>query len=107
MVKRARPTSEIPTLVAERLKIWGKCIRKQRVLQNITASSLCERLDISRPTLVRMEQGEGNVNAALYLAALNTLGVLAFAVPELEISLWQMDHWDKRARQDAPDNDYF
>lgn len=58
MVKRARPTSEIPTLVAERLNVWGKCIRKQRVLQNITALSLCERLDISRPTLVRMEQGK-------------------------------------------------
>ena len=107
MVKRARPTSEIPTLVTERLKIWGRCIRTQRVLQNITALSLCERLDISRPTLVRMEQGEGNVNAALYLAALNTLGVLAFAAPALEGSLWQMDHWDRRAREDAPDNDYF
>ena len=40
MAKRARPTSEIPTLVAERLKIWGKCIRKQRVLQKMTAHDL-------------------------------------------------------------------
>jgi hypothetical protein len=54
-----------------------------------------------------MEHGEGNVNAALYLAALNTLGVLSFAVPELEITLWQMDHWDKRARQDVNENEYF
>ena len=107
MVKRARPTSEIPTLVAERLKIWGKCIRKQRVSQNITAQELCERLDISRPTLVRMEHGEGNVNAALYLTALNILGVLAFAVPELDITLWQMDHWGKRARPDVDGSDYF
>ncbi|GAA0421905.1 hypothetical protein GCM10009094_27760 [Massilia aurea] len=107
MIKRARPTSEIPTLVAERLKIWGKCIRKQRVSQNITAQDLCERLDISRPTLVRMEHGEGNVNAALYLAALNILGVLAFAVPELDITLWQMDHGGKRARPDVDGSDYF
>jgi transcriptional regulator with XRE-family HTH domain len=107
MSKRGRPTSEIPTLVAERLKIWGKCIRKQRVSQNITAHDLCARLDISRPTLVRMEHGEGNVNAALYLAALNILGVLAFAVPELDITLWQMDHWDKRARPDVDGSDYF
>jgi len=107
MAKRARPTSEIPTLVAERLKIWGKCIRKQRVLQKMTTHDLCARLDISRPTLVRMEHGEGNVNAALYLAALNILGVLAFAVPELDITLWQLDHWDKRARPDVDDDDYF
>jgi hypothetical protein len=54
-----------------------------------------------------MEHGEGNVNAALYLAALNILGVLAFAVPELDIALWQMDHWDKRARPDVDGSDYF
>lgn len=107
MSKRTRPASEVPTLVAERLKMWGKCIRKQRVFQNITALDLCERLDISRPTLLRMEQGLGTVNAALYLAALHTLGVLAFAAPELELSLWQMDNSDKRARQDVTDNEYF
>jgi len=54
-----------------------------------------------------MEHGEGNVNAALYLAALNILGVLAFAVPELDITLWQMDHWGKRARPDVDGSDYF
>ncbi|MES2018007.1 MAG: helix-turn-helix transcriptional regulator [Pseudomonadota bacterium] len=93
--------------MAERLKIWGKCVRKQRVAQNITAQDLCQRLDISRPTLLRIEQGEGNVNAALYLSALHVLGVLSFAVPELAPSLWQMDHWDKRARTQAEDHDYF
>jgi len=107
MVKRARPASEVPTLVAERLTIWGRCIRKQRVVQKITAQDLCQRLDISRPTLVRMERGEGNVNAALYLAALHTLGVLGFAVPELDLRLWQMDHWDKRVRRDVDEEEYF
>ena len=107
MVKRARPLTEVPTLVAERLSIWGKCVRKQRVLQNITAQDLCERLDISRPTLVRIEQGEATVSAALYLAALHTLGVLAFAAPELELSLWQLDNWDKRARTDSIEHEYF
>lgn len=107
MVKRARPVSEMPTLVAERLSIWGRCIRKQRVVQKITAQDLCRRLDISRPTLVRMERGEGNVNAALYLAALHTLGVLGFAVPELDLRLWQMDHWGKRVRHDVDEEEYF
>lgn len=107
MAKRARPASEVPTLVAERLKVWGRCIRKQRVVQRITAQDLCQRLDISRPTLVRMEHGEGTVNAALYLAALHTLGVLGFAAPELDLKFWQMDDWDKRVRHDVDAEDYF
>lgn len=107
MVKRARPASDVPTRVAERLTVWGRCIRKQRVIQKITAQELCRRLDISRPTLVRMERGEANVNAALYLAAFNILGVLAVAAPELDLIYWEMDHWDKRARPHVDDDDYF
>lgn len=91
MVKRARPAAEVPTLVLERLTIWGRCIRKQRIAQKVLHKS-CAGLDISRPTLVRMERGEANVNAALYLAALHMLGVLGYAAPELETSFWEMDH---------------
>jgi transcriptional regulator with XRE-family HTH domain len=72
-------------------------------LQNITAHDLCERLDISRSTLVRMEHGEGNVNVALYLAVPHTSGVLALVLPGLGITLWQMDHWDKRGRPNVID----
>lgn len=107
MTKRARPAADIPTLVQERLTIWGRCIRKQRVVQKVTAQELCRRLDISRPTLMRMERGEGNVNAALYLAALNTLGMLGYAAPELALGLWEMDHWDKRVRRDVDEEEYF
>lgn len=107
MVKRARPAIGMPTLVAERLQDWGRCVRKQRVLQKMTAQSLCERLDISRPTLLRLEQGEGTVSAAVYLAALHILGALPYAAPALDPGLWQLDSWDKRARQDTSDDDYF
>lgn len=107
MVKRARPAAEVPTLVMERLTLWGRCIRKQRVVQKVSAQELCRRLDISRPTLIRMERGEGNVNAALYLAALHTLGVLGYAAPELEPSLWEMDNWNKRVKRDADEEEYF
>lgn len=107
MVKHARPALDIPTLVAERLRIWGKCIRKQRVIQGITAQDLCRRLDISRPTLLRMERGEGNVNAAVYSAVLHTLSVLGFAAPELALNLWDMDNWEKRAKRAVDDDEYF
>ena len=107
MVKRSRPASLVPTLVAERLKLWGKCVRKQRVAQNITAQDLCARLDISRPTLIRIEQGEATVSAALYLMALHVLGVLSYAAPELDPPLWQLENHDTRARPEAGDDDYF
>lgn len=107
MPKRALPAAVIPTLVAERLKTWGKCVRHQRVSQQITARDLCGRLGISHPTLQRIERGEATVNAGLYLAALHVLGVLAFAAPELDPVLWQTRSPAPRARPESSDDEYF
>lgn len=107
MPKRALPATAIPTLVAERLTTWGKCVRHQRVSQQITGRDLCERLGISHPTLQRIERGEASVNAGLYLAALHVLGVLPYAAPELDPSLWQSRSPAPRARPGASDDEYF
>lgn len=107
-MRRARSQGEVPTLVAERLQTWGAAIRKQRVGMNITAEDLCTRLDISRPTLRRMEQGDAAVAAALYLAALHTLGILPLAAPPLENRLWEMSASAPRAAGNREqDDDYF
>lgn len=106
-MKPTRPAAVIPSLVGERLQVWGKCIRKQRVAQNITALDLCQRIDISRPTLVRMERGEGSVAVALYLAAFHVLGLLEIAAPQPELSLWGMEHEGARAARRSDDADYF
>lgn len=99
----------MPTLVNERLRVWGQCVRKQRVQQNISARDLCARLDISHPTLQRLERGEASVNVGLFLAAFHVLGLLSVAAPELDAALWQMDSPSIRSRPRVTehDDDYF
>jgi transcriptional regulator with XRE-family HTH domain len=105
MAKKPPSLTAVPTLVAERLQSWGSCVRKQRIAQRIRASDLCARLDISRPTLLRIERGEASVNAGVYLAALHVLGVLEYAAPPLRTDLWQMESPTGRARPEAEDDD--
>ncbi len=106
-MKPPRTSAVIPSLVAERLEVWGKCIRKQRVAQNVTAADLCRRLDISRPTLGRIERGEGSVAVALYLAAFHVLGLLAIVAPRLDLVLWEPVREGARATRPRDDVDYF
>lgn len=91
MPKKLTPTETWPTLVQERLVMWGRCIRAQRLIQRITAADLCARVGISRATLRRLEQGDPGAGAGAYLTALLALGVGAEATPALPISLWQAD----------------
>lgn len=108
MIMKTPTLSAVPTLVAERLRSWGMCIRKQRIAQRIRARDLCYRLGISHPTLQRMERGESTVSAGTYLAALNILGVLEYAAPGLKNDLWHMSNLTGRARPEAEhDDEYF
>lgn len=108
MAKKNPSLAVVPTLVAERLQSWGLCVRKQRIAQRIRACDLCARLDISHPTLQRIERGEASVNAGAYLAALHVLGVLEHAAPALRFDLWHMENTTGRARPDAEgDDEYF
>jgi len=45
MPKKLSATEAWPTLVQERLAIWGKCIHAQRLQQRITGADLCARLE--------------------------------------------------------------
>lgn len=81
----------IPTLVHERLTIWGRSIHAQRQRQRIPAVDLCARLGVSEGTLRRLERGDPGVAAGSYLAALLTLGVLDLAAPPLAPELWAND----------------
>lgn len=108
MVRKRRDEISFPTLVADRLKEWGLCIRKQRVAQGILAIDLCRRLDISHPTLRRLEMGEPSIGAAHYLSALHILGVLDAISPQPDPALWRMSNESARARAvKDQDDDYF
>jgi len=88
MPKKFLPAAALPTLVQERLRIWGSCIRKQRILQRIRIEDLCARIGVSDPTLRRMESGDPRSSVGLYLSALYVLGVLDAVVPPPPAALW-------------------
>lgn len=108
MPRKMQSAESVPSLVGERLRIWGSTIRTQRVRQRITAGQLCVRIDISRATLSRLERGDSAVNVATYLAAFLVLGILDEVAPSLPASLWSAgEHGRVRARKEEDADDYF
>jgi len=91
MPKKLTATETWPTLVQERLAIWGRCIRTQRLRQRITVADLSTRLGVSKTTLLRLERGDPGAGAGAYLTALFALGIADRAVPVLPAELWQGD----------------
>jgi transcriptional regulator with XRE-family HTH domain len=83
MPQKKLPPENTPTLVLERLRSWGSCIKKLRLQQNIRVEDLCLRMRISYPTLRRLERGDAGAGIGLYLNALMILGALDIAAPPL------------------------
>ena len=108
MPRKILPAELVPSLVAERLTIWGHTIRTQRIRQRITADQLCSRTDISRATLSRIERGDPAVSVAGYLTVFDVLGLLDEVMPSLPGLLWSPNEKGRvRERQGAVDDDYF
>ena len=111
MPKKLSTTEDWPTLVQERLAIWGKSIHAQRLRQRITGADLCARIGISRATLRRLEQGSPDVSAGAYLTALLALGLGDQAAPVLPAALWQGEQGQRvrlsRQEKGSDDADYF
>jgi len=98
---------DTPSLVAERLHTWGRCIRTQRVGQHIAAADLCARMGISDATLRRLERGDPGASVSTYLSALLVLGVMDFAAPSLDPILWSAEaHARARRLSDKDDDDF-
>ncbi|MES2830516.1 MAG: helix-turn-helix domain-containing protein [Pseudomonadota bacterium] len=94
----------------EKLRTWGAAVRKQRIAQGIRASDLSHRLNISHPTLRRLEQGEPTVGAGVYLAAMHVLGFLDQSTPPLAKEWFHMTTSSTRARvhlANDEDDEYF
>jgi transcriptional regulator with XRE-family HTH domain len=105
MPRKTLSAEAVPTLIQERLTIWGKCIRQQRIIQKMQAADLCLRIGISDATLRRLEKGDPGAGAGIYLTALLVLGILDLAAPAPDEQLWAGDAL-RRVRRTAPgDND--
>lgn len=105
-------TAEVwPTLVQERLSVWGKAINTQRLRQRITVADLSARLGIARTTLIRLEKGDVGASAGAYLTALLALGIFDQAAPAIPAELWQGDYGQRvklsLQEKGADDADYF
>ncbi|MDB5770056.1 MAG: family transcriptional regulator [Burkholderia sp.] len=108
MPKKLLRADAVPTLVLERLRVWGNCIKKQRITQKIRAEDLCSRMGISDATLRRLEKGDPGAGVGIYLSALMILGVLDETAPMPDIALWA-SNTRSRVRQSGKDgdDDYF
>ncbi|GAB3554837.1 hypothetical protein GCM10027343_43260 [Noviherbaspirillum agri] len=99
----------MPTLIEERLSLWGLTIRTQRNRQRLRAADLCVRLEISEATLRRLERGDPGAGVGLYLMAFQVLGVLDELAPTSPTSLWNSEGVKQRVRlpSKGTDGDYF
>lgn len=104
MPKKILRSEAVPTLVQERLRAWGCCIKKQRIAQKIRANELCSRMGISDATLRRLEKGDPGAGVGIFLSALLVLGILDQAVPLLDNQLWA-GVTRSRVRRPATDDD--
>jgi transcriptional regulator with XRE-family HTH domain len=111
MPKKLSRTETWPTLVQERLSIWGQSIRTQRLHQRITIADLSTRMGISRTTLLRLEKGDPGAGAGAYLTALLVLGIVDRAAPVLPVELWQSEKGRRvrlsKQERGGGDADYF
>jgi transcriptional regulator with XRE-family HTH domain len=111
MPKKISAIEGWPTLVEERLAMWGKCIRTQRLRQRITVDDLSSRLGVSRTTLLRLEKGDAGAGAGAYLTALLALGVVDTAAPALPEALWQGRYGERvklsKQEKGGDDAEYF
>lgn len=111
MPRKISDSTALPTLIQERLTIWGRSIRTQRLSQRMKVTDLCARIGISEATLRRLEQGDPGAAAGTYLTALLILGIMDDAAPALDARLWESEtnRRVRHSRQErgSADADYF
>ena len=71
-----RTTPPLPLPVRRALTKLGSDIRDARRRRRIQTTVMADRLQISRPTLRKLEQGDPSVGMAAYATALYVLGMV-------------------------------
>jgi transcriptional regulator with XRE-family HTH domain len=61
--------------VDRQLKAFGQRLREARLRRGISSVLFCERMNISRDTLNRLEKGDASIAIGSYLRALRLLGM--------------------------------
>ena len=71
-----RTTPPLPLPVQRALKKLGKDLADARKRRRINTEVMSDRIQVSRPTLRRLEKGDPNVGIAAYAIALYVLGMI-------------------------------
>ncbi len=61
--------------VDRQLKAFGQRLREARLRRDISTVLFCERMNVSRDTLNRLEKGDASIAIGTYLRALRILGM--------------------------------
>ena len=61
--------------IDRQLKAFGQRLREARLRRDISTVLFCERMNVSRDTLNRMEKGDASIAIGTYLRALRVLGM--------------------------------
>jgi transcriptional regulator with XRE-family HTH domain len=70
-IKTTRPFPSVD----RQLKAFGQRLREARLRRDISTVLFCERMNVSRDTLNRMEKGDASIAIGTYLRALRLLGM--------------------------------
>ncbi|MFZ6757938.1 helix-turn-helix domain-containing protein [Undibacterium sp. Ji50W] len=71
---KTRIPRPFPT-IDRQLKSFGQRLREARLRRDISTVLFCERMNVSRDTLNRMEKGDASIAIGTYLRALRILGM--------------------------------
>ena len=82
MPKSPVALATLPPVVQRSLQLLGENLAVARIRRHETQSEWARRMGVSRPTLIRMEQGDPGVGVGIYATALWLMG-RAEALPEL------------------------
>lgn len=72
----AKQTPPLPLPVQRALRKLGKDLHEARKRRRLTTTVMADRVQVSRPTLQKMEQGDASVSIATYANALYVLGLV-------------------------------
>ncbi len=82
MPKPPLALATLPPVVLRSLRLLGENLAVARIRRHETQSEWARRMGVSRPTLIRMEQGDPGVGVGIFATALWLMG-RAEALPDL------------------------
>ena len=82
MPKQPQALLTLPPPVVRALQLLGDNLAIGRIRRHETQTEWAKRIGVSRPTLIRMEQGDPGVGVGIYATALWLMG-RADAIPDL------------------------